>query len=493
MMRHQTVQKPPTKNGRLLSVRMLTALMCAFLIISATTATLLTTFHFSMTVTHELANKHVVGITAKAKGEVENFLKTPLSDVIGMQFIHANGTHPFPNVRKFQNPMWYKNYWDTIISAMRAADFKFIYFGIGFEDGNCLTCRIHNNENFRCEYVNSGEKGNNTIRVSYFTSSDSSLVRETISSTNYDPRKRGWYNLVSHTRGTIKWNRVYLDVDPIMPNIALNGVLFNETGTMLGVILITIAVADLDFFIDKLVTTSGSVSVLLDNDNVLLSSSHFIPFMTFRNVSLSNNETVPANCQRNRPKDYLNNILMCRETADTYKYPALRELKSTNPKILNEGTDGSSHFMTLDRADYFVTVAPIVTPMANEMKWRIVLFLPGADIIGGITEARDLAVYISISIIIFAVFVSFVIIRVLLQPLNTLAEDMYRVATLRDVGDVSDDPPVTTGADGTEPLKNGTTEPSLSFLSEIANLQFAFNAMRTELGKIKSYLPQSVL
>eukprot|EP00758_Cryptobia_borreli_P013429 Tbor_TRINITY_DN5832_c5_g1::TRINITY_DN5832_c5_g1_i1::g.6049::m.6049 len=149
--------------------------------------------------------------------------------------------------------------------------------------------------------------------------------------------------------------------------------------------------------------------------------------------------------------------------------------------------------MILNGEEYFISVARIVTLKAGGMNWRIILFLPENDIIDGIVAGRDLAIYICITITVFAVIVNFLFVTLLLRPLNTVAEDMYRVASMQDMGEVSANVSVTTGADVPGPLTKKSAEPSLSVFSEIATLQFAFNIMRTELGKIKSYLPQSVL
>eukprot|EP00758_Cryptobia_borreli_P014917 Tbor_TRINITY_DN5970_c1_g3::TRINITY_DN5970_c1_g3_i7::g.18594::m.18594 len=208
MSLHQRPQKPPTKYCGLLSIRMLSALMCAFLIVFATTATLVLTFHFSIAVTNTVANKHVIGITAKAKGEVENFLKRPLSLVIGMQFTFAKGTRRLPNDVEPHNPLWYQNYWDIFIIAMRGSDFEYNYVGIGFQDGNILNCRNHNTEQFRCEFVNWGKNSlsekRKSMLVRVFTRSDSSLISDSTSTTSYDARKRTWYNHLPHTPGNIK-------------------------------------------------------------------------------------------------------------------------------------------------------------------------------------------------------------------------------------------------------------------------------------------------
>eukprot|EP00758_Cryptobia_borreli_P011898 Tbor_TRINITY_DN5702_c0_g1::TRINITY_DN5702_c0_g1_i1::g.19789::m.19789 len=92
-----TVQKPPNKCWGLLSVRSLTALMCALLIIFTTSAALIVAFHFSFTAANNIAKTHAGAIIAKAKSDIENFLNLPMSIIISKQFLFSRDTHPYPS------------------------------------------------------------------------------------------------------------------------------------------------------------------------------------------------------------------------------------------------------------------------------------------------------------------------------------------------------------------------------------------------------------
>eukprot|EP00758_Cryptobia_borreli_P013430 Tbor_TRINITY_DN5832_c5_g1::TRINITY_DN5832_c5_g1_i2::g.6050::m.6050 len=114
--------------------------------------------------------------------------------------------------------------------------------------------------------------------------------------------------------------------------------------------------------------------------------------------------------------------------------------------------------MILNGEEYFISVARIVTLKAGGMNWRIILFLPENDIIDGIVAGRDLAIYICITITVFAVIVNFLFVTLLLRPLNTVAEDMYRVASMKDMGDVSTDSSIPTVGDEPGPLTKKSAE-----------------------------------
>eukprot|EP00758_Cryptobia_borreli_P014907 Tbor_TRINITY_DN5970_c0_g1::TRINITY_DN5970_c0_g1_i1::g.18575::m.18575 len=496
-MNQKTPQKYSKKCCGLLSVRIMIVLMCTVLIIFATTATFIVTFYFSFTAANNVAAAHVSGITKKTKGDVESYIKHPLSIVIGLQFTFAKGTHLLPQDEQSENPMWFKAHWDNYVAAMHSSDFKYMYATMGFEDGTGVYCNNMINSWFKCHHIRCGNRSisdrseSTTELIHIFSRSDFSFVREEVMITNYDPRTRSWYNLVPHTPGAIRWSSVFLSITPtVVPTVGVSAVVFNDTGTMLGVISIGIALPDLNQFVNSVATTHGSVSILIDNEDILLASSHNVPCVTYRDIDTSYNDVVPYNCLKSDIKNGASNsVFVCRETIFSYPYLPLRELKSSNPKLISEGTDGESQTMTLDNSVYFVAAARIMTPIADGMQWRIILFLPESYVIDDIIEAWNLAICISICIIIVAVIVSFFFFTLLLRPLNVVAEDMYRVASLQDMREVADESPGPT--DDIDQLKKKTKD--LSLLSEIATLQFAFNTMRTELRNIKGYLPESVL
>eukprot|EP00758_Cryptobia_borreli_P011906 Tbor_TRINITY_DN5702_c0_g1::TRINITY_DN5702_c0_g1_i2::g.19790::m.19790 len=222
-----TVQKPPTKCWGLVSVRSLTALMCALVIIFTTAAALIVAFHFSFTAADNIASTHVVAITAKAKSDIENFLNLPMSIIISKQFLFSRDPYPIPSEEISHNPLWYKPHWETLVGAMRESDFTFIYTAVGFDDGNAVYCKNTPNEQFDCLAIHntnnhsiSDIRNTRTLLTRTSNRSDYSLVSEVKSNTNYDPRRRDWYTPVPRITGATVWSPVFMSILPLEPAVS---------------------------------------------------------------------------------------------------------------------------------------------------------------------------------------------------------------------------------------------------------------------------------
>eukprot|EP00758_Cryptobia_borreli_P015288 Tbor_TRINITY_DN6009_c1_g2::TRINITY_DN6009_c1_g2_i2::g.11647::m.11647 len=161
MKQQQLIQKPPTKWCGLLSVRILTALMCAFLIISSTTAALLVTFTLSFSAANNVAKTHVGGMTTQTKNDIETFLLLPISNSLGWQFVHGRNSHPIPKDNKSLNPLWYLDYWSSLVASMRRSDFRYTDVALGFSDGNMVSCRNIPDDQFVCFHSGSTLYQNN--------------------------------------------------------------------------------------------------------------------------------------------------------------------------------------------------------------------------------------------------------------------------------------------------------------------------------------------
>eukprot|EP00744_Colponema_vietnamica_P004832 GILI01007160.1.p1 GENE.GILI01007160.1~~GILI01007160.1.p1 ORF type:complete len:657 (+),score=162.35 GILI01007160.1:218-1972(+) len=211
--------------------------------------------------------------------------------------------------------------------------------------------------------------------------------------------------------------------------------------------------------------------MLIDNEDLLLASSYSDPYLTSTDIPKPYAGVVPSNCLvSDSANDATLNIMLCRAPVSSYSYAPLRQLARDRPTLVKYGQSGALRLKLADK-DYFVSVVPVVTAQAAGMHWRFALFVPQSDIVGGIVRGRDIAIYISIGIVVVAVGLCFVILTLLLSPLRDVTDSMYRMATLQEV--------------------EAPTKPSR--LHEIATIQGAFRVMSEELAKVKSFLPQSVL
>eukprot|EP00758_Cryptobia_borreli_P015289 Tbor_TRINITY_DN6009_c1_g2::TRINITY_DN6009_c1_g2_i3::g.11650::m.11650 len=161
MKQQQLIQKPPTKWCGLLSVRILTALICAFLIITSTTAALLVTFTLSFSAANNVAKTYVEDVTTQSKNNIEIFLELPISDSLGWQFVHGRGSRPIPKDNKSLNPLWYLDYWSSFVASMHSSGFRYSSVVMGFSDGNMVSCRNIPDDQFVCFHSGSTLYQNN--------------------------------------------------------------------------------------------------------------------------------------------------------------------------------------------------------------------------------------------------------------------------------------------------------------------------------------------
>eukprot|EP00744_Colponema_vietnamica_P003475 GILI01005327.1.p1 GENE.GILI01005327.1~~GILI01005327.1.p1 ORF type:complete len:984 (+),score=201.25 GILI01005327.1:146-3097(+) len=466
----------------LCSIRFLTALLCAVFIIVTAICLLVTTFSFSISAAQDIAESHAVALATKAKGDVEDLLNKPLASVSSWQYSYSQGSRPLPKDSPITN--WHEEYWRQFAEAMKGTDFSYQFAVFGFDDGNYAGCKNLVGEKFQCRLFSRPQNltGYGTVGLSglleytYFRS-NYSVSKINAATINYDPRTRSWYNMVDHIPKAMKWSSVYLSAIPTLPIIDVNAAMYNATGALLGVISMTFELGLLSNFLSELVTTTNTVSMLIDNEDLLLASSYSDPYLTSVDIPKPYTGTVPSNCLvSDSANDATLSIMLCRAHISTYSYTPLRELTSKRSTLVKNGQSGALR-IKLDSMDYFVSVVPVETAEAEGMHWRFALFVPQNDIVGGIVRGRDIAIYISIAIVVVAVGLCFVILTLLLRPLGELRDQVSKVASLE-----------------TQPTHGkGQGQVSRSIISEINSLQKHFQQMAKAVLSFGKYVPQDVV
>ena len=458
------------------SIRMLASGLCAVFIIITAICLLVVTFNFSMSAAQDIAEQHAVSIATKAKSNVEALLNKPLAAAAGWQYVMSKGNHPLPMDAEAANPLWYRDYWEQFIGSMSATDFSYQFAVFGFSDGNYAGCKNMPGETFQCRLFGKNQQNQSALCHLYeetYHRSNYSLITANTGLINYDPRTRAWYKMVDHRPFAMKWSTAYLSAMPTLPIIDVNAALFNASGHHIGVISMTFELGLLSGFLSDLQTTENTVSVLIDNEDLLLASSYKDAYLTQTKIPVGYNGPVGDNClvsdSSNSADD---NLLVCRAAVSSYTYAPLPLLAASYPSLVRNGAEGAQR-IRLAGTDYFVSVVPVSTELAEGMHWRFALFVPQSDIVSGIIQGRDISIYLSVAIVAVAVGLCFVILTLLMAPLQAVTESMYRLATLQ-TQDEDDEGPK-------------------SSLYEIATIQGAFMVMSEELTKVKSFLPQSVL
>ena len=495
-----TIQLAPPKDAenvsllrRLVSVRSIAALMCFLLLVITVTIVLVVTSQFSLSASRDIASQHALSISSKAKSDVEDFLNIPLRYCVGWQYAMSKEYHGLPS----DDPDWFVPWNQMLLQPMASTNFSFQYSVMGFNDGTALVWLPVANERVRLQLYNYSGRNGDPTQLSNLTNTDYyrsnySVATVAHSQTTYDPRSRSWFVQATQTRGGMRWSNVWLSTVPTLPIINVAAAIYNDSNTFLGIATLNYDLSTLGSFIGNLKTTANTNSFLIDNDGLLVASSlaseH--PLMVNTPISANYSGAVGSNCIRSDVSNgAAQNIIACRQLASTYGFQPLRNLYVTDPALLATGQSSSTIVRKSGGQQYFIAVVPIETSMATNMAWRFALFLPEDDIIGEVIKGRNVAIYICIGVVALAVIVSLVVITLLLRPLDAIADRMYRVAMMQDVGDSDED-----GDMEEEGSQKTVSRPEQrSALYEVATIRTAFQTMTAELAKIKSFLPQSVL
>lgn len=471
--------------GRLLSVKVLMTGL-SLLLITLTAAILLSvTFTFSLEAATDIAIQHARVISSKAKGDIEAYLNGPVAHISSWQYSLAKGNVPFPSDEPvYPDPGWSSQWLERLVGPLAASDFTYQYTIFGFDDGNAMLCVTYSDSvTFRCQVYTWGSRDvNNVTQYSNVTNTDYTKANYTEVYSGWAPdvynaRTRTWYKQGTTAPGHMAWSNAFLSTVPTYPCICLSAGIYNGSGTFLGVGSIFLNLDTMAAVLSAQLTIQNTVSFLIDNGGFLLASTHPAPVSTTTNWTGNASAPIPSNCLRSDVANGASrSILMCREQAATYAYAPLRELAGAHSDYVATGdsSGGGIRKYRLDGRNYFVSVVPIASTSASGMGWRFAMFLPEDEITDGIIRGRDIAIYICIAVVVVAGVMCLVAVGVLLRPLATVADRMYRAAMMQDVDERDE----------------GNAK---SHLYEIATIQSAFNTMTSELAKIKSFLPQSVL
>lgn len=448
--------------------------MC--LIAATAITTLSVTYVFSYAAAEAIARDHSLSLALKATGDIENFLNQPILTMTGLQYMFRRDSFPLPIDKEPGDPEWFRAWWQTFVSALAATSFKYQFAVAGFADGYYTGCKLLTTPNqFQCRAFSALKRASTNLSTSYsedYWQSNYSLITNTSGTTKYDPRTRSWYHIPKHTESDMVWSGVYLSATPTLPIVDISASMFNGTGTFLGITGLTYELSQISQFLSNLVTTPNTKAILLDNDNVLLASTYSVPYLQQLPLPANVSEPLPPNCIASDVANLGQPVMLCRFSANTYPYSPLRSLMASFPGKVASGTSGSEK-LTLSGETYYATVRSISTPKATGMGWRFVLLMPESDVIGGIIAGRNYAIIVTACILVASALLSFVVVRAILRPLDILAERMYETATLND--------------------DDGASTVDLSVFDEMHTIQVAFNLLTTELKKVKSYLPQSVM
>eukprot|EP00672_Neobodo_designis_P028871 CAMPEP_0174834206 /NCGR_PEP_ID=MMETSP1114-20130205/4691_1 /TAXON_ID=312471 /ORGANISM="Neobodo designis, Strain CCAP 1951/1" /LENGTH=1290 /DNA_ID=CAMNT_0016068113 /DNA_START=235 /DNA_END=4107 /DNA_ORIENTATION=- len=259
-------------------------------------------------------------------------------------------------------------------------------------------------------------------------------------------------------------------------------------GTVYGYALVSRFLTDIDRFLRGIRGTPGTHTFAIDASRLLVATSYpanvsfvrRIPTAAAAALTPDTDTTVPDNCVEELtsllsiprattvPPTYRN--VSCRRSADDFPYAPLNAIAADRAFLLNndravklQEVSGSGHM--------YASSARVPIRYAGSIRLQLIVTMPEEDVIGSVVAGRNLAIGVSVAVLVIVVCCSFALITLLLRPLPVIAERMARAAALEDTGEAED----------------------LSPLDEVRQLQSSYYAMNDELIRIRSFVPQSVL
>lgn len=266
----------------------------------------------------------------------------------------------------------------------------------------------------------------------------------------YDPRSRGWYQKAVQMK-TLVWTDVYIFATDKMPGFSCALPVYNDDGTLKGVVCIDIGIRDLSLFLGRINLTENSKLFIVDgNDSVLAKPL--------------------------KVEESLNTLFNITDAGGDTEYSLKKVDDPSDPVIaaayasFGEQTDTSSIFsFMLSGKKYFSKIAMI--ELEKGMKLKIGMVVPDEDIMGIVYRNNKVVLLISLVVIILAILISIIVSAFISSPMDILSREMNGIKTL----EISDDSEITTN------------------IVEIAGMVDSFQGMKKGLTNFKKYVPSDLV
>jgi class 3 adenylate cyclase len=237
-------------------------------------------------------------------------------------------------------------------------------------------------------------------------------------------------------------------------------------GSAIGYVHFAMEITTLHEFLVAARATPGTVAVLYDTNLLVASTSlELNQTGTTINPPLSRSVVVPNDCFITPNRDGI----FCLPYIHNLSVPALDAVSSDRGFMLSTAA-ATTRLVHAGGEVFYVAQSYVQKPFVGNDLF-VILSMPEQDVIGDVVKGRNLAIGLAAAIFVVAVALSFIIIYVLLAPLTAVSDRMFLAATLEDEA-----------PDGPK-----------SSMSEIAELQTAYEQMNGELQRLKAFVPHSVL
>ena len=262
----------------------------------------------------------------------------------------------------------------------------------------------------------------------------------------YDPRQRPWYNI---SVGNVVWSAPYIFSSGGVGITAVARVVSRQ-GAHIGTIAVDVTAQSLQDIIMSLRPTDSALSILMTAKGCLLGSSFTKEALQIDSgVDIGGVMEIARFSEKSKIKGLLAFLLD--------RYGSIE--------------NAMKHKAILMSCDHGVLSFPF--RILGGLELILVMEVPYNDMMGHADRTSMVALVLAVSISLGSAVVVFLFVRVLLQPLDLLADDMGDVVLMK--------------------LQTHGPPRRLSSISEVAGIQIAFHTMALSLSEYRQYLPQSVL
>ena len=425
-------------------VRQMIIFTNAFFLIVSATIILISMWVSSEKNARELSESLINEIQNSVTNRTQNYFN-PVEDI--------NKTITFMVFNFFNNPISSKNsqeslfkYYEEVLRIYNQS--KMVYYSD--VSGNLVMLNRMNDGSYSRRYVtNDGNEIN--VRWEHINPAYHGTYPNTTDSASkgYDPRKRIWYTSAVEQKSII-WTPVYLFATDNIPGFTCAVPIYNNSGSLVGVSSIDIAVDELSRFLGTIRPTQGTKIVIVDKAENLVA---------IQAIEKNDLEKLFETKTDERGIS-VNNI----RNVNAYPDPSTRF-------ILNEaiGLGGGLHTIKHEGSNYKTVLSPIT--IGNGLDLSIGIIIPENDIIGNVRKNLLYVTFFSIGALILILICSSVLSNAIANPMQKLSREMGRIKELDLDSDISIVTPI----------------------SEIINMNDSFEGMRQGLKNFKRYVPSDLV
>jgi hypothetical protein len=323
-----------------------------------------------------------------------------------------------------------------------------------------------------------------------------------------DARIRGYYSNVNYTG--LREKCFYFPPSPDNSALAKPSfILFafctfvNGSNTFMGQMSIGRNLEDVDQFLRSTPKTPNTQIFAVDSTKYIIGSTHALPSTWF---TAKTDAPIPAGCSSTNVRyPGWQELIGCRTEVTKHPYSPLAKTATDKPDFVYTASR-EVQFVQIDGDNYYVISTRIATTF-ERYSINLVLFMPEADILGDIVAGRNVAIIVTACVFVVAAVLAFVLVGVLLAPIDTIAKRMYLTAQLSSEKEMTDlqsrEAAALMAADGDD--DSVTTDMSAaqedapspgvdrSSMSEIRALQTAYTTMDTAVRSFTRYVPRDVV